>query len=304
MKIIHERSMVMIIKSDHLVSLIIPVKNEGEHIKNTIKSIKKAKTSYPYEVIVVDDASTDNCCNFLSINRDENIKLVPANGVGVAMARNIGASHANGEIFIFCDAHLFFEDYWIDGLISPILNDIADATNPGIGDVANPKNIGYGYSWNKALEPKWNTRKVKLFPSPHLAGGCLAISKKAFLDINGFERGFRVWGKDDEEISLKLWLYGYRCYVQPSVTVLHVFRSTAAPFTFTWDDVNYNLMRMAYTHFNDKRIEKCKKLIQYSDPDKIMSELLKSDILEQRKSYFQKRKYDDSWYMKKFNIPF
>lgn len=294
----------MVVEKQTLVSIIFPVKNEGKHIQNTIKSAKKVKTNYPVEFIIVDDASTDGCCKFLELNREEHIKLVRTTGVGAAMARNIGADHAKGDYFIFCDAHLFFEDFWVDRLIDPIRQGIADATNPGIGNAANPSSVGYGYSWVDTLEPRWNTRKTELFPSPHLAGGCLAISKDVFIDIGGFERGFRVWGREDEEISLKLWLFGYKCYVEPAVKVLHVFRTNAAPFALKWNDIDYNLMRMAYSHFNEERIKKCKKLIKYSDPEKIEAEVLRSDVLEQRKNYLTKRKHDDDWYMKTFNIPF
>lgn len=42
--------------------------------------------------------------------------------------------------------------------------------------------------------------------------------------IGGFEHGFKTWGREDEEISLKLWLMGYKCAVEPACTVLHIFR--------------------------------------------------------------------------------
>jgi glycosyltransferase involved in cell wall biosynthesis len=287
-----------------LVSIIFPVKNEGENIKNTIHSLYESKTEYPFEVIVVDDSSEDNCCDFLKQNNDINILLVTADHAGVAMARNIGGDHAKGEYLIFCDAHLFFEDHWIDRLLEPIRSGIADAINPGIASASSPNSIGYGYTWNENLDPKWNTRKRELFASPLLASGCLAMPKKVFDDIGGFERGFKIWGRTDDEISLKLWLFGYKCYVLPQVKILHIFRVGKTPFQFTWNDINYNFMRMAYSHFNEERIEKCKKLIKHSNPDKIVEEVLKSDVLEQRLRYFKKRKYDDDWYMKQFNISF
>jgi glycosyltransferase involved in cell wall biosynthesis len=287
------------------ISLIMPVKNEGEHIKNTIESAFSVKTDCDFEIVVVDDDSQDGCCYFLKKNKNEKIKLITTEGLGAANARNAGAEHAKGDIFIFCDAHLFFEDYWIDRLIEPIQKGIADATNPGIGDVKNPKNIGYGYTWNENLEPKWNRGKKKEpYPSPLLAGGCLAISRKAFEDIDGFERGFRVWGREDEEISLKLWLFGYQCYIVPDVTVLHVFRPTAPPFELKWEHVDYNLLRMAFLHFNYERIYKSTKQIKYSLKTLLLAELLQTDILEKRALYEQKRKHDDNWYMEKFNIPF
>ena len=179
-----------------LVSIIFPVKNEGENIKNTIHSLFETKTEYPYEVIVVDDSSEDGCCDFLKQNNDENIRLVTADHAGCAMARNIGGDHARGEYLIFCDAHLFFEDDWIDRLLEPIRSGIADAINPGIANAASPNNVGYGYTWNENLDPKWNVLKIELFASPLLASGCLAMPKKVFDDIGGFERGFRILGKD------------------------------------------------------------------------------------------------------------
>jgi glycosyltransferase involved in cell wall biosynthesis len=288
-----------------LVSLIMPVKNEGEHIKNTIESAFSIKTNCDFEVVVVDDDSQDGCCSFLEHNENEKIKMIKTEGLGAANARNAGAEHAQGDFLIFCDAHLFFEDYWIERLIEPIQKGIADAANPGIGDVKKPKSIGYGFTWNENLTPRWNREKRENpYPSPLLAGGCLAVSRKAFEDIDGFERGFRVWGREDEEISLKLWLFGYKCYIVPDVTVLHVFRPTAPPFELKWDHVNYNLLRMAFLHFNYERIYKSTKQIKHSLKAILMTELLQADTLEKRALYGQKRKYDDNWYMEKFNVPF
>ncbi|WP_409340548.1 glycosyltransferase [Paenibacillus sp. MBLB4367] len=289
-----------------LVSLIIPVKNEGTHLCRTVESALEVKTEYPFEIVVVDDGSTDHCCDFLETSEQGfPIKLIrSAGGLGVAMARNCGAGLSAGDYLIFCDAHLFFEDLWIDRLLEPIRIGKADAVNPGIGDATNPGNAGYGYRWTEQLEPRWNRWQSSLFPSSHLAGGCFAISRNVFFDVGGFDKGFKVWGREDEEISLKLWLFGYKCYVVPNVNILHVFRSDNPPFKLTWEDVDYNFIRMAYSHFKEERIAKCKKLIKYSDPEKIEALVLKSDVLEQRRNYFSRRQYDDDWYMTEFGVLF
>ena len=299
--------MMMNLTNPPLVSLIIPAKNEGIHLKNTIDSINAAKTKYPYEIVVVDDGSDDHCCDFLCYLLKEKvntIKLITTKGLGSAMARNLGADVAVGEYFIFCDAHLTFQDNWMDFLLEPIVKGRADAVNPGIGDTIRIDNIGYGYTWDQNLDPKWNVGRNKAFYSPLLAGGCLAISKKAFFDVGGFEKGFRVWGREDEEFSLKLWLFGYRCMVQPKVTILHLFRPSNPPFKITWDDINWNLLRMAYSHFNLTRIEKCKRIIKNSDANELEKQLLKTNIIEQRNDYLTRRNHDDNWYMKKFRIQF
>jgi glycosyltransferase involved in cell wall biosynthesis len=284
------------------ISLIIPVKNEGLHLKRTISSIIKSNTNHHIEIIVVDDASTDHCCEFLS--QQDMIKTVKTSGVGSAQARNIGAKHANGDYLIFCDGHIFFEDYVIDRLLEPLVDGIADAINPGIADSTDGSRKGFGYRWNSFLEPKWNTGIKELTVSPLLAGGTLAIPGKIFFDIGGFETGFKVWGREDEEISLKLWLFGYKCFVHPIPTVIHVFRTGAPPFELNWDDINYNMMRMAFSHFNEERIDKCIRLIKHSDPEKIVSRVLNSDVLKQRELYFNRRIYDDEWYFNIFGIRF
>lgn len=284
-----------------LVSLVIPVKNEGCNIKNTIESALRVKTVYPFEIIVVDDGSTDNGCDFIPGFASSQIKLITSKGIGAAGARNLGAQHARGDYLIFCDAHLFFEDDWIDGLVAPIQKGLADGTTPGIANADYPISTGFGQSLNEALEVKWQLNKETLSPTAILPGGCLAISKKVFTDIGGFDSEFRVWGYEDVEFSIKMWLFGYRCFVQPSVKVLHVFRR-AHPYKVNWDDFYFNMMRMAYSHFSEDRIAKCRVLIKHSNPEIIESEVLKTNVIKQREIYFNQRKYDDSWYMRIFGI--
>jgi len=291
--------------SQSLISIIFPVKNEGENVKTTLDSLFNKKTNNKFEVIIVDDASEDGCCGFLDSYGRENITLITTSGVGAANARNVGAEASRGEYLIFCDAHLFFEDYWIDGLISPITQGLADAVTPGIGRTDNPNIVGYGQTLNpENFRAKWNNKKNGLFETAILPGGCFAISRKVFFDVNGFERGFRVWGFEDIELSIKLWLFGYRCFVQPEVKILHLFRTTF-PYKVTVDYSDYNMMRMAYSHFSLERVEKCKKLIRRKEySEELIESLLSTDILKQRDDYFNKRVHDDEWFFKKFDINF
>lgn len=92
---------------DPLVSIIFPAKNEGENVRNTLDSLFTTNCKLPFEVIVVDDGSTDGCCEFIySYKKDKQIKVIKTNGTGASNARNIGAEHAKGDYFFFCDAHL------------------------------------------------------------------------------------------------------------------------------------------------------------------------------------------------------
>lgn len=289
-----------------LVSLILPVKNEGINVKNTIESALNVKTDYPFELVIVDDASTDECCGFLeSYEGDERIRWITAEGIGATSTRNLGAEQAKGEFLVFCDAHLFFEDWWLDRMLAPIRAGVADAVNPGIASTHSPNQIGYGEMLNRHLQISWNSKKKQNdpFPAAILCSCCLAISRDVFFDIGGYDHDFKVWGFNDVEISIKLWLFGYKCYIQPKVKILHLFRKKH-PYKVTWEFVYFNMLRTAYSHFNEERIEKCKSLMKYANPDHIERMVLESNALEQRKAYFERRKFDDDWYMKTFNIPF
>ncbi|XEC93650.1 galactosyltransferase-related protein [Paenibacillus tarimensis] len=151
-------------------------------------------------------------------------------------ARNLGAKHSIGSYLIFYDAHLFFEDFWIDRLIEPIREGLADGTTPGIAPTNAPDAAGYGQTLDHQLGVKWNGWQPKMFPCAILSGGSFAISRNVFFDIGGFEAGFKRWGYEDVEISLKMWLFGYICCAVPSVKILHLFRQSH-PYPIAWEDI-------------------------------------------------------------------
>ena len=295
----------MTLNKEPLISIILPAKNEGKNIKTTLQSLFSVQSGYPLEVIIIDDGSDDHSIAEISTYiQKKNVKLYQTNGVGPSRARNLGAFHASGSYFIFCDAHLLFENWWIDKLIQPLINDDTDVVAPAIADIQDPNRIGYGQTLDGYLRVVWNKKQPRLFYSPIIPGGCFAVSKKVFNEVGGFETGFRKWGHEDVELSIKLWLFGFRCSVLPNVTVQHLFRSKH-PYIVRTYDVQYNQLRMAHLHFNDSRIKKIKHFIRDSKQLKHIDEqLLKEGIQEQREEYIEKRMHDDDWYFNKFRIDF
>jgi len=290
--------------SQPFISIIFPVKNEGENVKNTLDSLFSIQTNYQFELIIVNDASSDGCCEFLeTYNKKELITLIYTNGVGSANARNLGAKQALGEYLFFCDAHLEFEDWWIDQLLDPLLIDKTDAVTPAIGSIGNSTFIGYGQTLLPNLKTTWNAKQNTLSETAVIPGACFAIKKTVFEDVGGFETGFKTWGFEDIELSIKLWLFGYRCHVQSNVKVLHLFRKVH-PYEVQYNDFYYNLLRMSYSHFNNHRIQKSKKMIIPSRIQAIEEKVLQDGVKRQRIAYIQKRKYNDDWYFTKFQIDF
>lgn len=288
-------------------SIIIPCKNEGDNVKITVDSLMASLPPSGVEILVVDDMSQDGCCDFLQTDtRFSKVKYIFSPGLGAAGARNYGANEAKGEYLVFCDAHTTFQQGWLENLLNTFNRHGVDAVSPAIGSITNPAATGYGQTWNERLETVWLPTPAKMVPFrvPLLPGGCLAVRTNVFHQVGGFDRGFIVWGCEDVELSLKLWLFGYELYVNPAVKILHLFRQKH-PYRVTFDHVNYNLLRMAYSHFNNARIDKVIALIKpYGKSEKLIRKVIKGGVLDQRQDYFRRRKRDDNLFMYEFQIPF
>ena len=89
-----------------MISFIVPAHNEEALLADTLRALRAAADALPtgrepYEMIVVDDASTDRTA---SIARELGARVVSAQVRQIAAARNAGARHAQGDRFVFVDA--------------------------------------------------------------------------------------------------------------------------------------------------------------------------------------------------------
>lgn len=92
-----------------LVSVVIPVRNGKDYIDEALHSV--LAQNYPaLEIIVIDDGSTDDDYNRLSL-LDPCIRIIRLEGRGVSFARNTGMRHSNGHYIAFLDA----DDVWFPG---------------------------------------------------------------------------------------------------------------------------------------------------------------------------------------------
>ena len=90
-----------------MFSVIIPVYNKEHCVERTINSVL-AQTYGDFEIIIVDDGSTDNSLRVVSAINDNRIKVFHKENEGVSIARNYGVERAEGEYICFLDA----DDEW------------------------------------------------------------------------------------------------------------------------------------------------------------------------------------------------
>ncbi|MEM7334022.1 MAG: glycosyltransferase family 2 protein [Chloroflexota bacterium] len=90
-----------------LVSIVIPVHNAQSHLPHCLNAIQQ--THYPnWECILVDDGSTDNSVDI--IQQHDKLQLIATDSQsGPALARNLGAQKAAGELLLFIDADVMVQ---------------------------------------------------------------------------------------------------------------------------------------------------------------------------------------------------
>lgn len=100
------------------LSVIIPLYNAAMLLDRCLDSIFSQTTTYTFEVILVDDGSTDDTVEVVRRRSETNIRLVSQQNAGPATARNRGVGLATGEFCTYVDA----DDYWSDGYIQKSLD--------------------------------------------------------------------------------------------------------------------------------------------------------------------------------------
>jgi glycosyltransferase involved in cell wall biosynthesis len=91
----------MIGKEEDLVSVVIPCYNYAQFLGEAVKSVL-AQTYPHFEIIVVDDGSTDNIAEVVA--RFPDVRLIPQENQGLSAARNTGLRESKGSCLVFLDA--------------------------------------------------------------------------------------------------------------------------------------------------------------------------------------------------------
>ncbi len=93
-------------------SVIVPARNAQSTLSRTLDALAVQQLNGGYEVIVVDDGSTDRTAA-LARARGQRVTVLEQPALGAAAARNLGAASANGSVLAFCDADVFPAPGWL-----------------------------------------------------------------------------------------------------------------------------------------------------------------------------------------------
>lgn len=277
---------------NHLpVTIVISALNEGKALAETINSIS-ATTDLPKEIVVVDDGSTDACCDELlnNVNKQHmDIVLVTQKRLGIAGARNVGASIAKQPLLVFLDAHCLVHPGWLVSLVNIIETSPENIVGPAVRDRNEPDYVGCGAKLiGRGLRYQWNPVQGE-YPTEVgiIPGGCMALSRELFENLGGLDN-MRHYGFEDVEFCLRAWRLGARLLAVPASRIEHWFRSRQ-PFDVPQASFIYNAVRAAVLHLTGERLKATlDTLSKHPEFVQQMIDLIASDVFT-RKSVIDNR---------------
>lgn len=145
------------------ISVIVPAFNAERTVLETIASVQQ-QTLSDFELIVINDGSTDQTLELLSTVRDPRFKVFSYKNGGLPVARNRGISHSTGEFIAFLDA----DDLWT-----------ADKLELQLAALQKRPEAGVAYSWTRYMDEQGN-------PSPSYESVFFEGNVFAELLVNNF----------------------------------------------------------------------------------------------------------------------
>ena len=183
------------------VSVVIPAFNEEKYIGDTLFSLLKSeqKTSIEYEVILVDNNSTDKTTEAAKKFADGmNLKIFHETQQGRGAARARGFLEAQGEIILSADADTIFYKGWIETLASSIKGDVvAVTTSCKISDLDSFSNAFFNF-----VQPVFMVLYKLTIGHYWLSGFSFGILKSVYEKSGGFD--YKLQSQEDIDLSFKI----------------------------------------------------------------------------------------------------
>lgn len=191
------------------LSIIVPTYNKKGLLRKTIESL--LEQSYPmdkYEIIIVDDGSTDGTGEWIRIQQERcicNVRYFFQKNRGPAAARNLGIKHARGETIAFIDSDCIASRTWLEEITKGYDNDrIA-----GIGGLIKPIPTNSRISQYCAYIKMNERPKIDKTGITFLITGNSSFRKDYLNAVGGFDERYTFPGGEDPDLCYRLKEKGY-----------------------------------------------------------------------------------------------
>ena len=208
-----------------VVSIVIPVFNQLEYTKNCLESIRM-NTRIPYEVIVVNDGSTDGTVEYLKTQKDL-IVITNGKNYGYPYSCNQGIRRSVNRHVVLLNNDTIATENWLEnllevmeqnpktGIVGPVSNKISGFQ---FDSQANYTSIPAMHFYAKSIHEK---RKYSWMPSPRIAFICALINKELISILGGLDERFSPGNFEDDDFCLRAQLAGYKTIIAQDVFIHH-----------------------------------------------------------------------------------
>jgi len=210
------------------VSIIIPVFNKIEYTLRCLYSIYINNTTESYEVIVVNDASSDDT-EILTSNIHGLIYIKNSSNMGFLQSCNIGAKSSRGEYLCFLNNDTCVQPGWLDELVDTFRREkqvglvgsklvYPNGLLQEAGGIIWNDGTGYNYGiGDDANKPEYNyMREVD-----YCSGASIMVNKDIFENIGGFDKDYIPAYYEDVDLAFKISELGYKVLYQPLSKLMH-----------------------------------------------------------------------------------
>ena len=202
------------------VSVVIPTYNRLPILKKCLDSLENQilpGAIQDFEIVVVDDGSTDGTINWLENNIDSfpHLRLFEQSHGGPALGRNLGVEKSNGDVIVFIDSDLVVDKFFLVNHVNSLIK-----TWEKLG---NRKCFTYGSVINTSdfNNPMSEPFKIQDLSWAYFATGNVAIDKKVLEKVGLFDTSFRLYGWEDLELGERLRNIGVKLIKCPKAIGYH-----------------------------------------------------------------------------------
>lgn len=202
-------------------SIIIPVYNRPDEIKELLDSLLVSDYNKEYEIVIVEDGSTTTCEKEVQLFKDKlNISYHFKENSGPGDSRNYGMKVAKGDYFIIFDSDCIIPSQYLSEADKELTTNYvdcfggSDAALDSFSDIQKAINFAMT-SFLTTGGIRGGSEKLNKFQPRSFNMG---ISKKAFEDSNGFGN---IHPGEDPDLSIRLWKMGYETRLFPKAFVYH-----------------------------------------------------------------------------------
>ena len=270
------------------LSVVITAYNEGEELGRTIESVR-AHTEQSYEIIVVDDGSTDGSC--AGIEADDVRVVRHAQRVGVAPSRNDACAAARGEVFAFLDAHQRISPGCLDrcaemadarqAIVWPDVRGLEDRgwTGHGARLCLCGKHGFFAGQWVRRA-PRESLSAINTLIVPGY------VMPRAVYQQVGWIGALRGWGASEAAIAVKAFFLKIPILHLCGPLARHWFRQEL-PYATPWEAVWRNHALVARVCFDDRSWFEywLPRVFEPHLPEAVRGELESAEVLAEHEAF-------------------